>query len=88
MRHVSASVDEDADLPADLVRELGQLAGELVGDEAVGGEAAPVEALERANLARLEALGVAEDADRSRSPRMRTLAHVGLQDANHPRGGI
>ncbi|HTY19082.1 MAG TPA: hypothetical protein VMH82_15235 [Myxococcota bacterium] len=63
MRHGAASVHEHADLSPDLVRQLGQLAGELVGDEAVGGEAAPIEALDRADLARFEALGVAEDAD-------------------------
>jgi hypothetical protein len=68
VRHRSASVDEDADRPADVVAQLRELPGELVGDEAIGRQVAAVEALEGADLARLEALGVAEDADGCGSP--------------------
>jgi hypothetical protein len=69
MGHRAAPIHEDADLPADLVGELGQLASELVGDEAIGREMAAVEALERADLAGLESLGVSEDADLVGLPR-------------------
>jgi len=61
--HGAAAIEQHADLTAEVVRELGQLARELVGEEAVGGESAPVEALEGMDLAGLEALGIAEDLD-------------------------
>jgi hypothetical protein len=76
VRHGAAAVDQDPDLAAQVVGELGQRAGELVGQESVGGQAAPVEALQGVDLAGLEALGVAEDLDRfvsaGRDPRSRT----------------
>jgi len=68
VRHRAAPVHEHAHRPPDLVAQGGELAGELVGEQAVGGKVAAVEALERANLARLEALGVAEDADGCGTP--------------------
>jgi hypothetical protein len=69
VRHRTAPVHEHADRPADVAADLGELAGELVGDQAVGRKVAAVEALERADLAGLEALGVAEDADVSGLPK-------------------
>jgi hypothetical protein len=48
------------------VAQRRELARELVGDQAIRGEVAAVEALEGADLARLQALGVAEDADGGR----------------------
>jgi len=41
--------------------DLGEVAGELLGEEPLGREPTPVEALEQADLAGLEALGVAEE---------------------------
>jgi hypothetical protein len=67
VRHGAAAVDQHADLAAEVGREFGQLAREFLGDEAIGWEAAPVEALEGVNLAGLEALCVAEDLDGSLS---------------------
>src|SRR5690606_4659350 len=48
---------------ADPLAQLGELAGELVGEQSIGREVAAVEALERTDLAGLEALGMAENAD-------------------------
>jgi hypothetical protein len=45
------------------VGERRQLAREVLGDEALRGKMAPGEALELADLAGLEAVGVPEDAD-------------------------
>jgi hypothetical protein len=59
----AASIHQQADLAADLAADLGQLAGDLVRDEAIAGQAASVESLERADLAGLEAMGVAGDLD-------------------------
>ena len=56
-------IDQHADLTADLTRELGQLAGQLLAQEAFGREPAAAEALEPLQLARLQAMGVAFDAD-------------------------
>jgi hypothetical protein len=61
--HGTPSVHEDTHLSPDLLGELRQLAGELVGEQAIGREATAVEALQGADLARLESLRVAEDAD-------------------------
>jgi hypothetical protein len=60
---VSPAVDEHADLAPDVPADLGELAGELVGDEAIGPQAASVEALDGADLAGLQPMGVAEDLD-------------------------
>ena len=59
--HVAAPVDQHADLPPGVPTDLGQLPRELLRQQGVGGDAAPEEALEPANLVRLEPAGVAED---------------------------
>jgi len=56
------TVHQHPDLPADLPGELRELAGEIVGEEPVGGEAALREALELLDVVGLEAVGIAEDA--------------------------
>jgi hypothetical protein len=56
------AVHQHPDLPADLPGELRELAGEIVGEEPVGGEAALREALELLDVVGLEAVGIAEDA--------------------------
>jgi hypothetical protein len=61
--HRSAPIHQHADRPPDVEAQRRELAGELVGKQAVGGEMASVEALEGADLTCLEALGIAEDAD-------------------------
>jgi hypothetical protein len=63
VRDGAATIHQHAHRPPDVVTQLRELAGELVGDQAIRGKVAAVEALERADLARLQALGVAEDAD-------------------------
>jgi hypothetical protein len=57
------AVEEHADLAADLAGEAGQLAGQFVRDEAVGGEPATDEALERLHLAGFETMRVAVNLD-------------------------
>jgi len=59
----ACAIDEHADLAADVGRERGQLAGELVRDEAVGEQPPLTEALEGLDLAGLEAAGIAVDLD-------------------------
>jgi len=71
VRHRPAAVDEHAYLPSGLVGEAAELAGELLGDEPFRGKMTAREALELADLAGLEAVGVPEDADGSPSPRGR-----------------
>ena len=58
-----APVDQHAHLPPDLAGELGQLPGEVVGQEPVGREPALREALELLDVVGLQAVGVAEYAD-------------------------
>ena len=53
---------QHAHLPADLPGELGELTGEVVGQEPVGRKAALREALELLDVVGLEAVGIAEDA--------------------------
>ena len=60
---VAAAIDQDTDLPPDLPADLGQLPRELLRQQSVGGNAAPEEALELANLTGLEAVRPAEDLD-------------------------
>jgi len=76
MCHGAAAVDQDADLATEVARELGQLARELVRDEAVGRKAAAIEPFERVDLAGLEALGVAVDADGSVSEALRPAVAI------------
>jgi len=59
----AGSIEEHADLAADVVRDLGQLAGELVRDDPVFGKAATAETFEGFDLICLEAGGVAVDLD-------------------------
>lgn len=61
MLDLATAVDEDANLPPDLAADLGQLPRKILRQEPVGGNAAPEEALELANLTGLEALRLAED---------------------------
>jgi hypothetical protein len=63
MRHRPGPIDQHADLAPDFASELGQLPRELVRDQAIGGDVAPEEAFERADLARLQPMGIAEDTD-------------------------
>jgi hypothetical protein len=60
---VTPPVHQDTYLAADVAADLGELAGELVADEAVAGQPALVEALDGADLAGLETVGVAGDLD-------------------------
>ena len=60
---VAAAIDQDTDLPPDLPADLGQLPRELLRQQSIGGNAAPEEALELANLTGLEAVRPAEDLD-------------------------
>ncbi len=57
------AVHQDPDLSPDLVAELRELARQLAGEQAVRGHAATAEAFDALDLARLEPVGVAEDAD-------------------------
>ena len=58
---IPSSIRENADLSSDVVADLGQLPSELVAHQAVGGEPTLEETLELADLAGLEAAGIAED---------------------------
>ncbi len=53
------AIDEDADAAVQGVGVLGQLAGQVVGDDVVGGDAAAVEALDAVLFGRGEAQHVA-----------------------------
>jgi hypothetical protein len=57
------SVDQNAHLAADVSRDLGQLAGELVRDEPVLREPPFSESFERLDLAGLQSRGIAVDLD-------------------------
>lgn len=63
MGHGARAVDQHADLAAGLAGQLGQLPGEFLGDQAIGGNVPPEEAFELSNLARLQPMGIAEDTD-------------------------
>ena len=56
-------VEKHPHLPSDLPRQLGQLPGELVRDEAVCVESSPDQALEGLDLAGFEAVGIAVNLD-------------------------
>ena len=58
---VALAVEEDADLPVGLVRDLGEVARQLGRDDRAGVDAAAVGAAEGVELGGLEAEGVAED---------------------------
>jgi hypothetical protein len=55
------SVDQDADLAADLARQLGEVASEFVGDDLVRRDPPAEDPLEVLDLRGLEAKGVAVD---------------------------
>jgi hypothetical protein len=57
--HAAPTVDDDADLAPDVAGELGQLQGDLLGYDAARLQVAPVEPLERVDVAGLESRGVA-----------------------------
>jgi hypothetical protein len=59
----AAAIDQHTDLATGLGREGRQMPCELVGDQALGRHPAPREALELADLASFEAVGIAEDLD-------------------------
>ena len=61
MLDIAPSVGENPDLPSDIVADLAQLPSELVAHQAIGGEPTLKKALELADLAGLEAAGIAED---------------------------
>jgi hypothetical protein len=61
-------IEEDADLPAGLPRELGEVPGELGADDLLGGNLPPVGRFESFDLARLEAEGVTEYVANGASP--------------------
>ena len=63
MGDVAAPIHEHADLTPNFVAQLGELPRELLGDQTIGGEPAPSEALEALLLAGPQALGVSVDAD-------------------------
>ncbi|MBH24776.1 MAG: hypothetical protein CMH57_10055 [Myxococcales bacterium] len=58
---LALAVDEDADDAVELLGEEGELGRELLGEELIVEDAAPIEALKLALLAALEARGVAVD---------------------------
>jgi hypothetical protein len=59
----SAPIDQYADLAPGLSGQLREMPGEFVGDQAVGRDVPPEEALEASDLAGLQPMGIAEDAD-------------------------
>ena len=59
MGEFPSSIDEQAELPTELSRELTQPSGKLGSDKAVGWISAPVQSQECLGLALLQALGVA-----------------------------
>jgi hypothetical protein len=61
--NAAATIDQHADLATGLGREGRQVSRKLVSDQALGRHPAPREALELADLAGFEAVGVAEDLD-------------------------
>ena len=63
MLDTAATVEQDADLAADVVRELGQLASQLIRDDSIIRDSALAQAFEGFDLTRLEASGVSVDLD-------------------------
>ena len=56
-------IDQHADLAPGLAGQLREVPREFLGDQAIGGNLTPEEALELADLAGLQPMGVSEDAD-------------------------
>ena len=63
MLHCAATVEQNAYLPSDVVRELGQLASQLIRDDSIIRDSALAEAFERFDLTGLESSGVSVDLD-------------------------
>jgi hypothetical protein len=63
MGDVPSPVDQNTHLAADLPTDLGELTGELVREQTIRRQAALVQTLDRADLAGLQAMGIAEDLD-------------------------
>jgi len=61
--HRARAVHQHPHLAADLPGQLGELAGEVVGEEPVGGKPALCEAAELLDVVGLQAVGIAEYAD-------------------------
>jgi hypothetical protein len=59
----AAPVDQHADLAPGLPGQLREVPGEFVGDQAVGRDLPPKEALEPSDLVGLQPMGISEDAD-------------------------
>jgi hypothetical protein len=59
----AATVEEDAYLASDVVRELGQLASQLIRDDSIIRDSALAETFERFDLTGLESSGVSVDLD-------------------------
>ena len=63
MLDCAVPVEKDADLAADVVRELGQLASKLIRDDPIIRDSALAQSFEGFDLTRLEASGVSVDLD-------------------------
>ena len=61
MLDLAAASNQDADLSVNVATDLCQLSRKLLGEQPVGRNAAPEKALEPAEVAGLEAMGVAKD---------------------------
>jgi hypothetical protein len=59
----ASPVYQDSDLATKVSTDAGELTREFVGQQAIGREVAPEQALQLANLTGLEPVGIAEDLD-------------------------
>ena len=76
------AIDQNADLTTNLVADLAEVASELIAEHPIGGDPAPEEALDLADLAGFETVGVAVDLD---GP---DLAQKGEGCVGSPRGRL
>ncbi len=63
MLHCAATVEQNAYLPSDVVRELGQLSSQLIRDDSIIRDPALAETFKRFDLTGLESSGVSVDLD-------------------------
>ncbi len=63
MLHCAATVEQNAYLPSDVVRELGQLSSQLIRDDSIIRDPALAEAFKGFDLTGLEPSGVSVDLD-------------------------
>lgn len=63
MLHCAATVEQNAYLPSDVVRELGQLSSQLIRDDSIIRDPALAKTFERFDLTGLESSGVSVDLD-------------------------